>query len=150
MHVDSKALHVRTGRACLAVSDALTDISRITVSPLLNMHGSATSPLQCSGGLPPLHCVSVLLAPAESARTRSQGTALKCRQQWCSAAAALSWGQVSGRCALQGRILQRIGMAWALASTPLLVAVLLLGIAMQPTAGMAGTAEVLRKVGPAF
>lgn len=38
-------------------------------------------------------------------------------------------------------------MAWALASTPLLGAVLLLGIAMRPTAGMAGTAEVLRKVG---
>ena len=37
-------------------------------------------------------------------------------------------------------------MAWA----PLLVAVLLLGIAMQPTAGMAGTAEVLREVGLAF
>ena len=41
-------------------------------------------------------------------------------------------------------------MAWALASTPLLVAVLLLGIAVRPTAGMAGTAEVLRKVGSAF
>ena len=78
------------------------------------------------------------------------GTTLDWCQQQCSAAAALSYGLVSWWCALQGRILQRISMAWALASTPLLVAVLLLGIAMRPTAGMAGTAEVLRKVGPAF